>query len=626
MESTTRVSGSFSFQQYIDIFMFMAQNIKVIINEYFVSVYDVPLKVIVPKFNQESSHKESQEESIFSQSEVFYRDILSSAFMVQDLDQLLSKILITLRNMNDNYTPEMIQTIMTFDSSLMMTPLYEKDKKLDNPTFIGAKAFFLKKLSEFSVQIPKGFVLTTEFYRHSHLIKTHDEISKEFDQSIKRELLKLENETGLKYGDIHRPLLLSVRSGAAFSMPGAMDTILNIGLNDVIVERLSQNSETAWGTLDSYRRLLQNWGMSRGILRDVFDDVISSYKDKHGINQKRDFTIEQMKEIVDSYKQVLKAHHIEFIQDPYLQLKETLFNVLDSWNSELAYEYRNYLNIADEWGTAVIVQKIVHGNLSERSGSGVLFTHDYKQLKSGVHLNGDFTIQSQGEDIVSGLVNTSPISEYQRKTMDVSHKVSLEEDFPEIYQELFDISSKLINRYGFTHQEVEFTFEADKKEDLYILQVRNQRLSTKYHTFVFSTNHTDMDIAGRGIGIGSEAMNGRVAFNMDDIITLKETYIDDKIILIRPDTVPEDIGMIFKSDGLITGKGGITSHAAVTADRIGKIGIVNCTDLYVDDTNNFCRINDHTFKSGDKIAIDSTLGGIYNGHYPLIKVTQKREV
>lgn len=612
-------SPNFSFDQYINIFKFMEQNIKEIINEYFLRIYDRPLKTIIPQFYKpEEAHAEAVIRQVVQiQSEIFYRDILSSAFLIQQLDDFIANITTALHNMSDNYSDAFIKKIMTYNPDLIISPLYRETMETDNPVFIGAKAFYLKKLTSYGFPVPPGFVLTTEFFSHKNTVLNHPYINQELDNMIQNNIRKLEKMSGLKFGDSKRPLLLSVRSGTAISMPGAMSTFLNIGLNDEIVEGFSRQADMSWTAWDCYRRLIQSWSMSSGVDRDIFDRIIIDFKTRYGFEQKVQFTAEQMKKIAYAYKEVLKDHGMYIESNPYIQLKQAIINVIDSWSSSRTKSFREHLQIANEWGTAVIVQKMVLGNISSSSGTGVVFTHNPNYNSPGVNLYGDFTLRSQGEDIVAGLVHTLPITESQRKEYYRDCATSLEQLFPEIYKRLLSLSTQLIEKHGFNHQEIEFTFESARPEGLYILQTRDQKIQDQKKVPIFSIPSEEMKLVGRGIGIGGGALCGILSFNMEDLQNHIKIYPGKKHIVVRPDTVPDDIPMAFICDGLITCRGGATSHAAVTASSLGKVCIVNCRDLYVNELKKECIIGGITFKSGDTISIDGTHGSIFAGSYPV---------
>ncbi len=613
-------SPSFTLEQYINIFQFMAQDIKQIINEYFLDVYKSPLKEIIPQlFEFEETTLDAENKHLYHmESEKFFRENLSSAFLVQDLDNFITSIISTLRTMIDNYSNDFIKKMMTYDPDLTISSLSKETVEMDNPIFLGAKAYFLKKLISYEFPIPPGFVLTTEVFRHKDNVKEHPYIVQELDHFILNHIWEVEKCTKQQFGNPNNPLLFSIRSGTAISMPGAMRTFLNVGMNDEIAEAFSKKPGHEWTAWDCYRRFIQSWGMAYGIERDIFDNIMHDHKNRHNVELKIHFTPEQMKGIVNSYKKVLKDYGVYIENNPFKQLKQAIFNVIDSWSSERAISFREHLQIADEWGTAVIVQKMALGNLSSSSGTGVVFTNSLINDKSGINLYGDFTLYSQGEDIVSGLVHTLPISENQRKQYYIDSNISLESAFPDIYNTLLDLSVQLIETYGFMHQEIEFTFESENPEDLYILQTRKQKLKKQKPHSTFIPTPDQMKLIGLGIGIGGGALSGILAFDMEDLDLAIKDYPNEKLILVRPDTVPDDIPLIFKCHGLITGKGGVTSHAAVTAASLGKVCIVNCKGLIVNETEKKCTINGVTLTTGDKISIDGNLGNVYRGKYDIL--------
>ncbi|MCF6170123.1 MAG: hypothetical protein L3J66_04000 [Bacteroidales bacterium] len=610
-------SQSFSFGQYINIFQFIAEDVKRIIVQYFLKTYEIPLRVVIPQLvgpEEKGSEKEIVQ-TVNRVSEEFYREVIADAFLMQPLDNFIARILESLREMVDNLPSSMLNEVMSYNSDLIMTRLKKPNPQVDNQVFLGSKAYHLKILRMAGFPIPPGFVITTEVFRRHKAILEHPELKKEMHEQIRKHLHMVEDGAGKKYGKPDNPLLLSVRSGSAISMPGAMDTFLNVGLNDDITERMSRQPEFEWSAWDSYRRLLQSWGMAYGLSRDVFDEVIGRFKSKYKVRQKIDFTPAAMREIALAYKQTLKKNKIIFVEDVFEQLILTINLVFESWSSKRAIAYREHLEIADEWGTAVIVQRMVFGNLRKTSGTGVVFTQNPKKQKQGVHLYGDFTLCSQGEDIVAGLVKPLPVSSNQKEIS--NGDPSLQEQYPDIYEKLNELALQLTEHHGYGPQEIEFTFESESPEDLYILQTRDLDMSGFKSVQVFSTPVDNMKLAGRGIGIGGSAMNGRVAFDDKDIALLRKKYPGEQLILVRPDTVPDDIAMIFATDGLLTAKGGATSHAAVTAVRLGKTSVVNCSSLLVFENEKKCSLNNYTFSMGDSIAIDGYLGNVYQGSYPI---------
>ncbi len=612
-------SPSFSLDQYMNIFQFMAKDIKQIIDEYFFDVYERALKNIIPQVFQhiETRPEIDQRHFYYMESEKFLRENLASAFLVQDLDNFISDILGNLRNMLDTYSHSFIENMMTYDPDITFSRLQKTSDAVDNPVFLGAKAFFLKKLIRYDFPVPPGFVLTTEAFRHKDTIRSHPSISSEFERMIYKNIEEIERISGKKYGDPSNPLFFSVRSGSSISMPGAMRTFLNVGMNDKITEILSKNKLYSWTVWDCYRRFLQSWGMAYGVDRDSFDRIMLDHKDRWGVELKVQFTNQQMRAIAYDYKAHLKGKGIEIEDEPFPQLKQAIISVLNSWSSKSAIYYRNHMQIADEWGTAVLVQQMVLGNLSGSSGTGVVFTNSPFNSQPGINLYGDFALCSQGEDVVAGLVNTLPITESQRRKYYIDSGISLESAFPRIYNALIDYASQLIQQHGFVHQEIEFTFESDRPEDLYILQTRNQNFKKQKAMTTFVKAFHEMDLVGRGIGVSSGVLSGTLAFDMRDLKEYRRKDPQKALILVRPDTVPDDIPLIFNCDGLITGKGGTTSHAAVAAAGLGKVCIVNCRGLRVNEDEKTCIINGHAFGSGDPISIDGDTGNIYEGNYQI---------
>ena len=614
-------SRSFSFGQYINIFQFIAEDVRRIIIKYFLKSYEYPLKIVIPQlFDPEGKLNERETVALISKkSEEFHRDLLSDAFLMQPLDNFIGRILNSLRTMEATLNPKLISDIMTYNSEMLISPFWEETPLMDNQVFIGNKANNLKKLYLLGMPVPPGFVITTETFRRNETINTIPELRTEIHGMIRKHIEELERISGRKFGNPEAPLLVSVRSGTAISMPGAMDTFLNVGLNDELVEAIGTDGSKAWAVWDSYRRLLQSWGMAKCIDRDVFDEEINKFKSKYSVRQKSEFGAVEMRELAYAYKQILEDNKVEFEQDPFKQIIGCVNMVFESWNSERALAYRRHLSISENWGTAVIVQQMIFGNLSDVSGTGVVFTQNPHRERPGVHLYGDFTMRSQGEDIVGGLVKPLPIGETQRKAANLEGP-SMQTLLPEIYKKIYSIAKVLTEDLGYSPQEMEFTFESDKPEDFHILQIRDQDLKLEDEVNAFVQSPTEMNQIGRGMGIGGGAMNGLVAFNEEDIKALRKKNRKAQVILVRPDTVPDDIGMIFDCDGLLTARGGATSHAAVTAVRLGKVCVVSCVELQVYDEKHCGELNGHTLQMGDEIAIDGNLGLVYLGHYKTEKM------
>jgi pyruvate, orthophosphate dikinase len=603
---------TFTIGQFMNLFQFMASNVTGIITENFIHPHDVMLTRLV-----RAMHENIQVQQLHAISEQFYRDLIAGSFPVPQLDNFISAIVASLNEMMRHLPSDAAQSALTYEPRLISTRLYQQNSDIDNPVFLGAKGYYLKKMTQFGFPVPPGFVLTTELFRRRAMLTRHPDMRGEVDAIIMDRVHDLEFITGRVYGDPDNPLLLSVRSGAAISIPGAMNTFLNVGLNDGIVERLSTKPNYGWTSWDCYRRFLQGWGMAYGIDRDSFDGIMMRFKEEYGVTQKIMFTPAQMRHIAFTYKDVLLEHGVTIEEDPFRQLSQAILSVLDSWYTDRAKVYRSKLSIAEDWGTAVVVQQMVLGNLNYDSGTGVMFTRDPFSREPGIALYGDFTICSQGEDIVGGLVHVLPISEQQRKRANSPQELSLERNFPEIYEQLHQYAKELVYDRGFGHQEIEFTFETKRAEDLYILQTRDHSVLHESEMPVFDCPPGTLHPAGTGLGIGGGAMVGIVCFDMSDLEKQRNIHPESHMVLVRPDTVPDDIGMIFECDGLLTARGGAASHAAVTAVRLRKTCVVDCRDLIVDEANHTCTIGPHRWSAGDSIAIDGRLGFIYTGTHPI---------
>jgi pyruvate,orthophosphate dikinase len=618
-------SPSFSFEQYFNLFEFMARDINRIMDEYFISVFDGPLEAIIPQLpcNEPACLDGSIEakQQFFKISEGFFREHLSAAFLVQDLDQFIMRIHEALLAVKSEYAPEAIESMMTYDPDLAYSALNYATPPIDNPVFLGAKAYFLKKLTDYGFNVPPGFILTTEVFRHKDILRKHPLMMQELNNHIKDEITRIENQTGTRYGDPDNPLFFSVRSGSSLSLPGAMKTFLNVGMNDEIAEHFSKQPGMGWTAWDSYRRFLQSWGMAFGINRDEFDHAMLTHKTRYGVETKIQFSPDEMRSIAMAYKKILSDHGLAFEEDPFKQMKQAIASVVDSWFSKSADEYRKHMQIAGGWGTAVLVQKMILGNRSNRSGTGVVFTSSpfVKNPSAGITLYGDFVLCSQGEDVVSGLVHTLPITEKQRKAHYKESPMSLESGFPEIYEQIKKDAELLIETYGFAHQDIEFTFESDAVEDLYILQIRNQNLKNQKTQTRFENPPPPSSLLGKGIGISPEILSGVLAFDLEDMTRIRAENPDQKIVLARPDTVPDDIPLIFQCDGLITARGGATSHAAVTAASLGKVCIVGCNGLSVDEIKKACRFDGNVLHVGDAITLDGEKGQIFLGAYKTVE-------
>jgi pyruvate,orthophosphate dikinase len=616
----------FSIDQYIDIFQFIAKGIQDITRDYYIDAHRSNLPVIIGQLidGDETRDKKTitpKDQKVFYQySENFVRSIIASAFGLQVLDNFVSAVIRTLsaelEKFKDN--KEILNLVMAYIPELAISTLYKKNKDADNQILIGNKAYLLKELISFNLPVPPGFVITTEVFRGYEGVVGYKYIYNDLKRRVYNEIKALERITGKTFGNPQNPLLLSVRSGATISLPGMMRSFLNVGINETIAEGFARNEDHRWAAWDSYRRFLQTWGMFQGLERNIFDEIMIRYKNRYAVAKKFQFTPEQMQLLALSYKEAVVKRGIRILDNAYQQLQHAILDVFASWHSEQARIYRHQMHLSDEWGTAVIVQAMVFGNLHENSGSGVIFTRDPKSSSQDVAINGDFIFRVQGEDIVSGLVETFPISEKQRLSEKRDSLISLETKFPEIYNELIRIAEFLVYEKGFNQQEIEFTFENATKKGLYILQTRDmvQRETAKVRTFV-GDGDLERSFLGMGIGVSGGALTGRVVYSEEEIEHFREKEPETALILIRPDTVPDDVGILLKADGILTARGGGTSHAAVTIPQLNKVGVVGFNKLHVYESEGYSKVDGKTIQGGDFISIDGWSGAVYAGKHEI---------
>jgi pyruvate,orthophosphate dikinase len=611
----------FSIDQYIDIFKFIAKGIQDVTRDYYIDPHRDNLSVILgrmirPAGGGGKTIAPQDQEAFYRSSENFVRTLVTAAFGLQVLDNFVNAITRTLRAELEKFkgNKKILNLVMAYIPELAVTTLYRKNRETDNQILLGNKAYLLKALTAYGLPVPPGFVITTEVFRGFEGIMAYKHILKDLRRQVYREIQQLERITGKKFGDPHNPLLLSVRSGATISLPGMMCSYLNVGINEQIAEGLAKNADHRWAAWDSYRRFLQTWGMFQGIERNLFDEVMSSAKRRHSVEKKIQFNPEEMRELALSYREAIRARGIRIMENPFRQLQHAILEVFASWDSEQARIYRHQMHLSDEWGTAVIVQAMVFGNLNENSGSGVIFTRDPKGSSQEVSIYGDFIFGVQGEDIVSGLVETYPISEKQRETEKRDAMISLETKFPKIYHELVRIAEFLVVEKGFSHQEIEFTFENATNRGLHLLQTRDmvQRERGMVRTFSGSGN-LEKSFLGMGIGVSGGALAGRAVYSEEEIAHFRQLEPNTPLILIRPDTVPEDVGIILKVEGILTARGGGTSHAAVTIPQLDKVGVVGFNKLHVYESARYSRIDGKIIRGGDFISIDGWSGSVYIG-------------
>ncbi len=621
----------FTYTQYLDIFRGLLEGVKDITKVYYISPHRDNLAIILRQLGRKNllpkylvGHEELSDEEFFHRvSERFLRDLIASAFSLQALDNFVTKLYRTLVEQRNRLSQEDLDLLMTYDPARALCLLYRPNSLTQDLIHLGNKGYNLYLLATIGLPVPPGFIITTEVFRCWRVIKRYQRTYEDFLRQIKEALAEVEAATGKKFGSPENPLLLSVRSGAAISMPGMMATVLNVGSNPKIIEGLAARTGKVWFAWDTYRRFVQSWGMAHGLEREIFNRLMREHKSHYGVKKKREFTGEQMKELALKYRRTIIEKGVPITDDPWEQLLISIELVLSSWNSAKARAYREIMGVSDYWGTAVCVQAMTFGNLSLEAGTGVLFTAPPYGKLSRVALWGDYTPGNQGEDIVSGLVTTYPISIEQKKREGREDEPSLEEKFPEIYRALFEIAQDLIYNKKWSHQEIEFTFEGPEREKLFILQSRDmvtKEERPRIKIFVPS-EELEKSFIGRGIGVSGGALSGRVVFTLEDIERFRKEDPEAPLILLRFDTVPDDIKEISAADGILTARGGQTSHAAIVASRLGKTCVVGYENLVIYEDKGFARINGHIIRRGDWISIDGVSGRIYLGRHEVREAT-----
>ena len=501
------------------------------------------------------------------------------------------------------------------------------DFSLNN--LLGGKGANLAEMSKMGIPVPPGFTITTEVCNY---FTENKELPVNLNQDIKKAVSKLETFSDKSFSGKGTPLLLSVRSGGRISMPGMMDSILNIGLNDNNVSHLAETFNDERFALDSYRRLIQMYSnVVLGVEHDRFEAVLANKKRLDNVASDADFNVEQLKWIINAYKNTVERFtNAEFPQDPYEQLMGSIEAVFNSWQNKRAATYRKINNIPDEWGTGATVQTMVFGNLNDKSGTGVAFTRNPSNgLKE---LYGEYLINAQGEDVVAGIRTPHPIREDKNIEQE-----SLESKFPNVYRDILEISTKLENHFKEV-QDIEFTIE---NENIYLLQTRKAKrtaqasvkvaidmqkegIVTKEEaiTMVDANNVTNLlhpqfvesqkkDLFTKALNASPGAAVGEIVFDADK--AEEEANKGRDVILVRDETSPEDIHGMHSSVGILTTKGGMTSHAAVVARGMGKPCIVGAEVLIIDNELKTISNGATTLNEGDMISIDGGLGEVYIG-------------
>ncbi|NMB40982.1 MAG: pyruvate, phosphate dikinase [Firmicutes bacterium] len=492
---------------------------------------------------------------------------------------------------------------------------------------LGGKGANLAEMTRLNLPVPPGFIVTTEacndYYRQG------ETLSEALKMQVAEALRKLEKQTGKTLGNEDDPLLLSVRSGAYYSMPGMMDTILNLGLNDSTVEALSRHTGNRAFALDCYRRFLQMYGdVVLKIEHNDFERALETIVKKYKVRRSQELPVEGWERVIERYKQIIEKENGKiFPQSPHEQLINSVSAVFGSWNNPRAKVYRRLNGIPDDLGTAVNIQAMVFGNLGESSGTGVAFTRDPSTGEK--RLYGEFLFDSQGEDVVAGIRTPLPIT-------------VLREKMPDIYTQFNSICDTLEKHYH-DMQDIEFTIEKGK---LYILQTRNGKrtagaavkiavdmvaegICTKEEALLRvdpsqlvqllhqRIDHTaDLTALAEGLPASPGAAAGRVVFDAN--MAEKKHQEGEKTILVRPETTPDDIHGIVAAQGVLTSRGGMTSHAAVVARGMGKPCISGCEAIRIDADAGFFQVNGQVIEEGEVISIDGTTGRVYYGEVPLV--------
>ena len=503
----------------------------------------------------------------------------------------------------------------------------EGDKSMTD--LLGGKGANLAEMSLLGINVPPGFTVTTEVCNY---FMKHGNVPDNLDEELKQSLKNLEMTTNKIFDSDKKPLLLSVRSGGKISMPGMMDSILNIGINDKNLESLSSDFNDERFALDSYRRLIQMYGnVVLNIEMDRFEAILDNKKRIDGVENDNEFNPDQLRWIIDAFKTTIERFSKKsFPQDPNIQLNGAIEAVFKSWSNKRAVTYRKINNIPDEWGTAANVQSMVFGNLNEKSGTGVAFTRFPSTGKNKLY--GEYLMNAQGEDVVAGIRTPFPIGMHEKNT-----QPSLEEVNSALYKEIKDIADKLEMHYKDV-QDIEFTIEDSV---VYILQTRsakrtaqasvkiavdmhNENLLTKEEAInmvdanqITSILHpqfkesSERDLFEKGLNASPGAAVGVIVFDPDTAEL--EAQKGRKVILVRDETSPEDIHGMFSSVGILTTKGGMTSHAAVVARGMGKPCVAGAEKLIIDYKNKTISNSSLTLEEGDLISIDGSTGEIFVG-------------
>ncbi|UWG96839.1 pyruvate, phosphate dikinase [Dehalobacter sp. DCM] len=491
---------------------------------------------------------------------------------------------------------------------------------------LGGKGANLAEMTNIGLSVPQGFTITTEACLEYY--EEGEQLPEGLWEQILPAIRDVEDQSGKKFGDPQNPLLVSVRSGARISMPGMMDTILNLGLNPDTANGVSEATGNPRFAHDCYRRFIQMFGdVVLGISSHKFENILEDVKDKQGVRYDSELSPESLQELVLEFKKLVKQETgVPFPDDPYEQLRQAITAVFKSWNNHRAIVYRKANGIPDSYGTAVNVQSMVFGNMGNDSGTGVAFTRNPSTGER--HLYGEYLMNAQGEDVVAGIRTPQPID-------------SLQSENPAIYQQFCDIAALLENHYR-NMQDIEFTIE---KGRLYILQTRNgkctasaairiavelcqeglitkeeaveridpQQLDKLLHRRI--DDQAKLDVIATGLPASPGAASGKIVFDADDAQRLGED--GQKVILVGTETTPDDIHGMLAAQGILTSRGGMTSHAAVVARHMGKPAVCGCDALKINLAEKTMTVNDIVYTESSEITIDGATGQVIRGSVPM---------
>ena len=514
----------------------------------------------------------------------------------------------------------------------------QTEGKAEMRDLLGGKGANLAEMCNLGLPVPHGFTISTEVCTYYY--NNNKSLPEKLKLEIKKNIKKIENFTKMKFGSNSNPLLLSVRSGSRASMPGMMDTILNLGLNNEAVNGLAQSTKNERFAFDSYRRFIQMYSdVVLEIDNSLFEDALEDIKIENGYSEDTELTPQNLKDLTETYKKiVLNELNRPFPQDPSEQLWGAISAVFSSWMNNRAITYRKLNNLPSSWGTAVNIQSMVFGNMGEDCATGVAFTRNPNNGENIFY--GEYLVNAQGEDVVAGIRTPYPLSKDTED--DFTADKSLEVKMPKIYDELLECRSVLENHYG-DMQDIEFTVQGNK---LFLLQTRNGKRTAEaaikiavdmVHEGKINTNdaltrvepeslnqllhptldnNAKSDFLIRGMPASPGAVSGKIVLESDDAVKLSAA--GESVILVRLETSPEDIAGMHAASGILTSRGGMTSHAAVVARGMGRACITGANELRIDFENKIIFFGEKKLQSGIEITIDGSSGNVYLGQVPTV--------